>query len=141
MARAVVEAAVGNDGEALGRSVPECEADRGGDLLGRLDKVRLDVDDADSDPLARPELLEKLDLLELAVCELKVELVGVRVEQDRKQLRVVAPVARAALEVSEAEVQPDARVDAAPRFVEQRDELYGSLLACHVTRLHPLDGV
>ena len=110
--RGLAEPAVGDERQPLRRDARrEHRVDPLGDLVGRLEVVVLDVDDAGGDvPPAAAISPQELDLGHLAVGELEDELVDVEAEH-RVEDRAVGPARQRPAEVvAEAEVraEPDA---------------------------------
>ena len=135
MPGAVVEAAVRHRDDARGIHVARRLFQRRGHLLGVLHEIGLHVDHPDADVDRRGHLGQQLELRQLAVGELEIELVAARPRERREQIAVVTPVARAALEVAEAQVHADARLHAVAGGVEHLDQLGSGGVAGRVARL------
>ena len=113
--------AVRVDDEAIRGDHFEGAPDAVGDEGGRLDLLRLDVDDAKAERERRLEFLEKLEVFLAAAREFERQGVDLRLEDRREQIPVAAFERRLAVAVAVADVQRDVRVDALHRRVDGFD--------------------
>ena len=88
--RRLAEAAVGREGQSLGRSELDEPAHARGHVLGRLDVVALHVDHADGDVLRLGDRADELRLGELATRHLEMDLVDRDAEECGEERRVAA---------------------------------------------------
>ncbi len=121
VARQVDAAAVGVDHEALGGHDFERAPDAVGDERGRLDLLRLHVDDAEAQRERRLELPEQLQVFFAAPGELERDGVHLGLENRGEQVPVAALERRLAVAVPVADVQRDVGVDALHGGVDRLD--------------------
>ena len=135
-ARSLAEAAVGREGEAVGRSELQAAADSLGNVLWRFDEVAFDVDDAHCHVAAFGDGADDLQLGILAVGHLDVNLVDVHLKKGRKHGRVATETDRMALVVAKTEMrrQPASAhdgLDGAIEDVDKAERVFAVGVAAH----------
>src|SRR5262245_65914525 len=108
--------------QPVGRQGRQRLADALGHHRGRLDVVRLDVDDAEPQGERRLEFLEELEVFAAAAGELERDLADPGLEDRREQIAVAALPRGLAVAVAVANVQAQPRVDAVDEGVDRAQD-------------------
>ena len=129
-AGSLAQAAIGREGEAIGRRVLEAGADAAGDVLRSFDVITFHIDDADGGVFGFGDGLEDLEFGEFAAGHFDVYFIDVELKEGREHGGVLARTDRAGFVIAEAEVGgevtlPHDRLDGA---IEDLDESFGIFL-------------
>jgi dihydropteroate synthase len=128
----LAQAAIGREGEAVGRGELEAGSDAVGDVLGSFQIVAFDIDHADCDVFGAGDVGEQFEFGAFAAGHFEMDFIHMQIEERREHGSIATKADGVAFEVAEAEVggeaaSADSRFD---RAIEDIDEAPGILQVC-----------